>query len=70
MNIELGLTQDRVLHAFIDYYNTVRPHQGLAQQSPIPRQQPSCTGPIQRREVLGIINDYYRKSDQPSFGLA
>jgi transposase InsO family protein len=52
----------RVLQAFIDYYNTSRPHQGLAQQTPIPRQQPTFTGPIQRREVLGIINDYYRGS--------
>jgi transposase InsO family protein len=52
----------RVLQAFVDYYNTCRPHQGLEQQSPIPRQYPNSNGPIQRREVLGIINDYYRGS--------
>ena len=56
----------RVLQAFIDYYNTSRPHQGLAQQTPIPRHQPTFTGPIRRREVLGIINDYYRGTDPAS----
>ena len=56
----------RVLQAFVDYYNTARPHQGLAQQTPLPHHQPTGTGPIQRREVLGIINDYYRGSDSAS----
>jgi putative transposase len=51
----------RVLNTFIDYYNTARPHQGLGQQSPIPRRLTCDGGSIQRRDVLGgIIGDYYR----------
>ena len=37
----------------VDYNNTARPHQGLAQQSPIPHHKPNGTGPIQQRKVLG-----------------
>jgi hypothetical protein len=50
-----------VLNEYLAYYNERRPHQGLEQQSPIPR--PSCQpeGSIIRRKVLGgIINDYHR----------
>ena len=50
-----------VLIEYLAYYNKCRPHQGLDQQSPIPR--PSCLaeGKIIRRKILGgIINDYYR----------
>ncbi len=55
----------RVLNAFLDYYNARRPHQSLAQQSPIPRAAPVTTGKINRHKVLGgIINDYFRAPDQ------
>ena len=54
----------RVLTTFIEYYNTARPHQGLEQQTPIPCQRPSSTGPVQRTLVLGFISDYHRASDQ------
>ena len=51
----------RVLNAFVAYYNTRRPHQGLQQQSPLPRSQPTPAGPVQHRKVLGgLINDYFR----------
>ena len=51
----------RVLHEFLNYYNTRRPHQGLAPQPPIERPEPLTEGLIQRRKVLGgIINDYFR----------
>jgi hypothetical protein len=51
----------RMLKEFIDYYNCRRPHQGLDQQSPIPRGEPATTGKVERRQVLGgIINDYHR----------
>lgn len=51
----------RVLSEFIDFYNSCRPHQGLNQQSPIPRAEPATTGKVERRQVLGgIINDYFR----------
>jgi transposase InsO family protein len=61
----------RVLNTFIDFYNTARPHQGLAQQSPIPRRLPHNTGPVQRREVLGgIIGDYYRATGDTALALS
>lgn len=54
----------RVLKEFIDYYNSRRPHQSLHQQSPIPRAEPSTTGQVECRQVLGgIINDYHRGSN-------
>jgi len=55
----------RVLLKYIDsYYNVARPHQGIEQRFPIPNQTPMTSGSIQRRKILGgIINDYYRVSD-------
>ena len=57
----------RVLTTFIEYYNTARPHQGLEQQTPMPCQRSSSTGPVQRTLVLGFISDYYHESDQTAF---
>jgi len=54
----------RVLQTFIGYYNTTRSHQGLQQQSPVPRPRPISTGPVQRAMVLGFISNYYRGSNQ------
>ncbi len=51
----------RVLKEFIDFYNSRRPHQGLNQQSPIPRAEPANSGSVERCPILGgIINDYFR----------
>ncbi len=51
----------RVLAEYVTFYNTRRPHQGLAQQCPIPLTMVSHDGFVQRREVLGgIIHDYLR----------
>ena len=51
----------RILDEYLAYYNSRRPHQGLEQQSPIPRAKPMTTGAVNRRKVLGgIINDYFR----------
>ena len=51
----------RVLREYLVYYNAARPHQGLAQQSPIPRIVPTASGPVRCRNVLGgILHDYYR----------
>ena len=55
----------RVLNEFLAYYNARRPHQGLGQQSPIPRGEPMTTGKVELRKILGgIINDYYRAPDK------
>jgi transposase InsO family protein len=52
----------RVLTAFVTFYNERRPHQGLAQASPIPLPRGPSEGPIQRWDVLGgIIHDYERQ---------
>src|SRR5262249_36890340 len=52
----------RVLREYTAYYNAARPHQGLAQQAPIPLDR-RRSGIIQRRDILGgILHDYYRKS--------
>jgi transposase InsO family protein len=51
----------RVLKEYADFYSTRRPHQGLAQQCPVPLVFPSEQGSIQRRDVLGgIVHDYRR----------
>ncbi len=50
-----------VLRDYVAYYNHTRPHQGLAQQSPIPQIMPIADGSIRCRNVLGgILHDYYR----------
>ena len=50
-----------VLTEYVEFYNTRRPHQGIAQQSPIMRLPEKREGVVQKRPVLGgIINDYYR----------
>jgi hypothetical protein len=59
----------RVLDSYINYYELSRPHQGLNQQMPIPREPIPYTGQVRKREVLGgIINDYYC-SQHPSSQL-
>lgn len=61
----------RVLNTFIEYYNTARPHQGLAQQSPISRRLTCDVGSIQRRDVLGgIIGDYHRDTADTALALS
>jgi putative transposase len=52
-----------VLTEYIDYYNCARPHQGLAQQTPIPYTPSLPDGSIRHRKVLGgLIRDYYREA--------
>src|SRR5260221_10512113 len=46
---------------YIAYYNSARPHQALAQQTPIPRTISTADGSVRCRTVLGgLQNDYYR----------
>ncbi len=53
----------RVLHEYIEYYNTRRPHQGLEQDSPTGMLPGSQQRPVRYRKVLGgIIRDYYREA--------
>jgi putative transposase len=51
----------RVMREYMAFFNTARPHQGLAQQIPVPRMTHENTGPVRCCTVLGgIIHDYYR----------
>jgi len=53
----------QVLKDYLAYYNQVRPHQGLQQQSPIPYAPCKPEGKIRQRAVLGgLIRDYYREA--------
>jgi transposase InsO family protein len=53
----------RVLTEYIDYYNTARPHQGLAQQAPIPFRQGPPYGAIHCHDILGgILHEYCREA--------
>ncbi len=53
----------RVLTAYVDYFNTARPHQGIAQQCPVPVENVPRTGPIERRDILGgVLHDYRRRA--------
>lgn len=49
-----------VMRDYIAYYNSARPHQGIGQQTPVPQPDGKQVGTIRCRNVLGIINDYYR----------
>ena len=51
----------RVMREYVKFFNTARPHQGIAQQIPIPQTRPPNGGPVRCRWVLGgIIKNYYR----------
>ena len=59
---------DHIVQAYTDYYNRLRPHQGLgnrplnAQDDSIPIRLPTEVGPIQRQPILGgLLNHYERK---------
>ena len=52
-----------VRKAYVEYFTKRRPHQGLKQQIPDSREEPSAIGCIRSRQVLGgLINDYYREA--------
>jgi hypothetical protein len=45
---------------YLDYYNNARPHQGIGKQTPVLQSDRKQAVTIRYRNVLGIINDYYR----------
>ena len=55
---------NQVLTVYVDYYNRARPHQGIAQECPVPSQRSTVRdGPIERRDMLGgVLHDYYRRA--------
>jgi putative transposase len=55
---------ERVLQAYVGYYNHARPHQGIDQQCPVPLMRSTARdGPIERRDILGgVLHDYYRRA--------
>jgi hypothetical protein len=53
----------RVMQEYVTYYNARRPHQGLAQDSPLGLEPAANQGLIRCRKVLGgILSDYYREA--------
>jgi transposase InsO family protein len=53
----------RVLREYVTFFNHRRPHQGLAQQCPLPRSPAVTTGAVHRVDILGgIIHDYERRA--------
>ena len=51
----------RVLAEYLRYYNSRRPHQGLAQDTPDGLPSSEAEGRVYCRDVLGgVIHDYYR----------
>jgi putative transposase len=58
-----GRHLQRVLAAYVNYYNERRPHQGLQQQCPVLLAPDGADGRIVTRDVLaGITHDYYREA--------
>jgi hypothetical protein len=54
---------ERVLHVYIDHYNTQRPHRALKLQPPDPGEPPPPppSREIHRRDRLGgLVHEYYR----------
>jgi putative transposase len=52
----------RTMHTYVDYFNTLRPHQGLAQRIPIPPSVAIITTPGKRlivRSILGGLHHAY-----------
>ncbi len=53
----------RVLTAYVAYYNSARPHQGIDQQCPVRLESAALDGPVERRDILGgVLHDYYRRA--------
>jgi hypothetical protein len=49
------------MREYVEFFNTVRPHQGIEQRIPAPRLTHENKGSVRCRTVLGgIIHDYYR----------
>jgi hypothetical protein len=55
----------RALRAYVAYFNGERPHQGLAQRLPVPRQRLPInhepTGDVEAIPVLGGLHHAYRR---------
>jgi putative transposase len=50
----------RVVAAYVRYYNAARPHQGIRQKTPVPAERPA-EGNIVARPVLGGLHHEYRR---------
>ena len=55
----------RIMHTYVDYFTTMRPHQGLAQRIPIPPSVAILTTPGKRvivRPILGGLHHAYERA--------
>jgi len=54
---------ERVLSAYVDHYNTGRPHRGIELDVPVPGPAPAdLTRPIERIDILGGLLHEYRRA--------
>jgi putative transposase len=54
---------ERVLAAYVDHYNTGRPHRGIHLDMPVPGPAVADrTGPIERIDILGGLVHEYRRA--------
>jgi putative transposase len=52
----------RLMRAYVAYYNCSRPHQALANNSPVPRQvEPPSHGPIRAVPEVGGLHHRYQR---------
>ena len=50
---------ETILADYVDHYNRARPHRGLQLAPPQPPLEPTVTGTIRRRDILGgLIHEY------------
>ena len=53
----------RILAAYVGYFNSARPHQGLHQQIPAPPvEDAACTGLVRATPVLGGLHYTYQRA--------
>ncbi len=51
----------KLVREYVEHYHEERPHQGLANRIPVPRDAPVANAPVRRRDRLGGLLRYYSR---------